>query len=179
MLHKSAEQFFLVKPTTVKQDWNKSCSGKRAPTPLWSCFPFWKLRKTVKTNQGFHLQKLAGAVLSLAAWNDPEHQETKSRETHLSKRSTVGAQDAFNQHKHITSAPKHTERKVYEGLTNSAEHLGKGHLFNFYLSKLFFNHLTFITADGIMFHCKNTAATYTFCIFVDPRFRKQLLLYFM
>ncbi len=62
----------------------------------------------VTTNQGSHLKTLAGAVLSLAAWNEPEHQETNGRESHLSKSSTVGAQGSFIHHKHITSAPRQT-----------------------------------------------------------------------
>lgn len=60
----------------------------------------------VTTNQGSHLQKPAGAVLSLAAWNDPEHQETNGRETHLSKSNTVGAQGSFIYLKHMTKCTK-------------------------------------------------------------------------
>lgn len=56
---------------------------------------------TITTNQGSHLQDLAGAVLGLADWNDPEHQETNSTETHLSHSNTVGAPGSFIHHKHI------------------------------------------------------------------------------
>lgn len=62
----------------------------------------------VTTNQGSHLQTLAGAVLSLAAWNDPEHQETNGRESHLSESRTVGVQGSCIHHKHITNASKQT-----------------------------------------------------------------------
>lgn len=65
----------------------------------------------VTTNQGSHLQKLAGAVLSLAAWNDPEHQETNGRETHLSKSNTVGAQGSFIYLKHMTKCTKSKKKE--------------------------------------------------------------------
>lgn len=69
----------------------------------------------VTTNQGSHLQKPAGTVLSLADWNDLEHQETNGRETHLSNSNTAGVPGTFIYLKH-TKAPKRRGKDIYVGI---------------------------------------------------------------
>lgn len=44
----------------------------------------------VGADQGSHLQQLAGAALSLAAWDEAEQQEADDREKHLPESNSVG-----------------------------------------------------------------------------------------
>lgn len=69
----------------------------------------------VTTNQGSHLQKPAGTVLSLADWNDLEHQETNGRETHLSNSNAAGVPGTFIYLKH-TKALKKGGKDIYVGI---------------------------------------------------------------